>query len=95
MASRPQFWSYEDSYMQFQAGTLDRGSGESDVAMLKRLAAHPSYRVVWKMARDGMSGAYRDYVDSLMLDIPDDASFKFGDLLRSYLAEEFAPEGAR
>ena len=60
------FWSYEDCFMQFQAKTLDASGWASDVATLERLVAYPPYRAVWKMSRDGMGGAYRDYVDSLI-----------------------------
>ena len=35
------FWSYEDSYMQFKAGTLHAGSWHSDLATLQRILAFP------------------------------------------------------
>jgi len=89
------FWSYEDCFMQFQAGTLDAGSWASDVATLKRLLAFPPYRVVWKMARDGMSGGYRDYVDSLMSEVPSDPSRCLTDLFKTYIAEEMAAKQLR
>lgn len=63
------FWTYEDSYLQFKRGMLDEESWLSDAATIKRLLANPAYRVVWKMARDGISGGYRDYVDSVMRDV--------------------------
>jgi hypothetical protein len=89
------FWSYEDCFMQYQAGTLDARSWESDVATLSRLVAFPPYRVVWKMARDGMSGDYRDYVDSLMNEWPSDPSRSLTDLFKTYVAEEMATEQLR
>ena len=85
------FWSYEDCFMQFQAKTLDAVSWASDVATLERLVAYPPYRAVWKMARDGMGGAYRDYVDSLMDKTPSDTSRTLTDLFRVYMAEELQP----
>lgn len=84
------FWTYEDSYLQLQAGTIDPQSWDSDVTTLRRLIGFAPYRVVWRMARDGMSGGYRDYVDSLMSEIPVDPSRRFGDLFKSYIAEELA-----
>jgi predicted permease len=85
------FWSYEDSFMQFQAGTLHAESWQSDVATLKRLVARPPYRVVWKMARDGMSGGYRDYIDSLVREVSGDPSrSSLTDLFKIYIAEEMA-----
>jgi hypothetical protein len=84
------FWSYEDTFMQQRAGTLHPDSWRSDVATLRRLIAHPSYRAVWKMARDGMSGRYRDYVDELMDEIPPDRARHFGELFSACLAQELA-----
>jgi len=74
--------------MQYQAKTLDASSWASDVATLERLVAYPPYRAVWKMARDGMGGDYRDYVDSLMNKVPTDTSRSLTDVFRVYMAEE-------
>lgn len=82
------FWSYEDSYMQFAAGTLHAGSWQSDIATLERILAYPAFRVIWKMVRDGMSGGYRDYVDSLMSKVEPDPSIRYTDFFMAYLAEE-------
>jgi hypothetical protein len=82
------FWSYEDCFMQFEARTLDANSWASDVATLERLVAYPPYRAVWKMARDGMGGDYRDYVDSLMHKVPTDTSRTMTDVFKVYIAEE-------
>lgn len=85
------FWSYEDCFMQFRAKTLDASSWASDVATLERLVAYPPYRAVWKMARDGMGGDYRDYVDSLMEKVPSDTSRSLTDVFKVYMAEELQP----
>ena len=82
------FWSYEDSFLQFEANTLDASSWESDVATLGRLLAHPRYRAVWKMARDGMRGNYRDYIDRLMSEVTSDTSRSLTDQFKIYMAEE-------
>lgn len=82
------FWSYEDCFMQFQAKTLDSSSWASDVATLERLVAYPPYRAVWKMARDGMGGDYRDYVDYLMEKVPSETSRSLTDVFKDYIAEE-------
>lgn len=82
------FWTYEDSFLQFQAKTLDAQSWESDAVIIKRLIGHPAYRVVWKMARDGMGGGYRDYVDSLMREVKADTTHSLTDLFKMYVAEE-------
>ena len=85
------FWSYEDCFLQFQAKTLDASSWASDVATLERLVAYPPYRAVWKMAREGMGGDYRDYVDSLMHKVPSDTSRSLTDVFKIFIAEELQP----
>ena len=82
------FWSYEDCFMQFRAKTLDASSWASDVATLERLVAYPPYRAVWKMARDGMGGDYRDYVDSLMNKVRSEASRSLTDVFKVCITEE-------
>ena len=82
------FWSYEDCFLQFQAKTLDASSWASDVATLERLVAYPPYRAVWKMARDGMGGDYRSYVNSLMNKVPSDTTRTLTDMFKIYMAEE-------
>ena len=84
------FWSYEDTYMQFKAGTLEAGSWKSDLATLERILAFPWLRVIWRMARDGMDRGYREYVDSLMAKVAADPSARFSDFFGIYLAEELA-----
>jgi hypothetical protein len=84
------FWSYEDSFLQFEAGTLDIRSWESDIATLRRLLAAPPYRAVWKMARDRMQGDYRNYLDSLMMEVSTDPSRTLADHFRACIAEEMA-----
>lgn len=85
------FWSYEDCFMQFQARTLDASSLASDVATLERLVAYPPYRAVSKMARDGMGGDYREYVDSLMKKVSSDTSRSLTDVFKVCIAEELQP----
>jgi len=57
---------YEDSYLQFQAGTLDLASWDSDAASLKALLQDPGVRVSWRFVRHYLGGAYRSYVDELL-----------------------------
>jgi hypothetical protein len=60
------FWNYEDSFLQYRSGTLDKSSWESDVESLKYMLTDPACRVSWRMMRSYMGGPFRDYVDSLM-----------------------------
>ena len=82
------FWTYEDSFLQFRAHTLDAPSWESDVTTIKRLLRYPAYRVAWKMARDGMSGGYREYVDSVMREVKVDTSQTLIELWKTYVTQE-------
>jgi hypothetical protein len=84
------FWNYEDSFLQFQADALDAGSWESDVATIRRLLRSPAYRVAWRMAREGMSGGYRDYVDTVLAEVKPDASHTLIELWAKYASEELA-----
>ena len=63
------FWNYEDSFLQFRAKTLDARGWATDELTLRGLFANPAYRAVWRMARAGMHGDYRDYLDRLMNEI--------------------------
>jgi hypothetical protein len=84
------FWTYEDSFLQLQANTLDDCSWESDATTIRRLLAYPVYRTVWRMARDGMGGAYREWVDSVMAEVKSDSSLTLTDLWITYATEELA-----
>ncbi|HWY15044.1 MAG TPA: hypothetical protein VNX86_07925 [Rhizomicrobium sp.] len=82
------FWNYENSFLQFQANMLDARSWNSDATVLKRLLGYPAYRVAWKMARDSLSGNYRNYVDSIMREVKCETSLTLTDLWKTYVAEE-------
>jgi len=72
------FWTYEDSFLQFRAGTLDRVSWENDLASLKQFTSLSSAHLAWTFVRNFSGGPYRDFVDSLMLEttggVPPDLS---------------------
>ncbi len=84
------FWNYEDSFLQFQSKTLDAKSWEFDVATLKGLLRNPAYRAAWRAARDGIGEGYRDFVDSLMLEVKGAAPRAVAELLGQYMTEEMA-----
>lgn len=84
------FWNYEDSFLQFQSKTLDAKSWASDVSTLKRLLRNPAYRAAWRIARDGIGEGYRDFVDSLMLEVKAAAPRNLSELMSQYLIEEMA-----
>lgn len=61
-------YNYEDSFLQYRAGTLDTSSWNTDVAALQEFFLYPGFRVAWRFNRDFMSGAFREYVDGIMRD---------------------------
>jgi hypothetical protein len=84
------FWSYEDSFLQFQSGTLDAESWSSDVSTLKNLLASPAYRAVWRAARESIGEGYRQFVDGIAQDMKNSPIRDTTAVLRQYFAEEFA-----
>ena len=84
------FWTYEDSFLQFRADTLDARSWASDVTTIRRLLGYLPYRVAWKMAREGMSGEYRDYVDSIVREVKCDTSRNLTELWKTFVTHELS-----
>lgn len=82
------FWSYEDCFLQFQSGTLDTKSWESDVATLKRLLSNPAYRAVWRAVRDAMGTEYKSFLDAVAAKAKHNAPVNVPNILRQYIAEE-------
>jgi hypothetical protein len=60
------YWNYEDSYLQFKAGTLNPEAWESDLEVLTQFASEPSARVAWKFLRICTGGAFRKFVDGMI-----------------------------
>lgn len=82
------FWNYEDSFLQFQAKTLDARSWGTDDLTLTALLRNPAYRAAWKMARNGMSGDYRDYMDAKLKSVGSSQSRNIAELWATYINEE-------
>ena len=85
------FWSFEDSFLQHKSGLLDDASWMSDLSSLRSALTQPAYRAGWHFARQLLSGEYRDYIDSLMLEIkpqkhPNELTV-WKDLMRKAMAE--------
>jgi hypothetical protein len=81
---------YEDSFLQFQAGTLDRASWTNDLATLSRFASNTGTRVAWTFIRGFSGGDYRAFVDGLMLDTKNRAPQTYAEFWRSRVTEELA-----
>jgi hypothetical protein len=87
------FSNYEDSFLQFRAGTMDRRSWEPDLATLKQFASSPANRVAWSFARGFWDGEYRDFVDALMRETPSHLPPDYAAFWKSRMTEELALSG--
>jgi len=84
------FYTFEDSYLQFKAGTLDQASWGSDAVAIKRVLAVPAFRVQWSFDREVMTGDYRDYIDQIMRETPAIRPRNVQALWQARMAEELA-----
>ena len=82
------FWNYEDSFLQFRAGTLDRASWENDLVSLNQFAALSSARLAWTFVRNFSGGLYREFVDNLMRDTTGGVPPDLSDIWRSGMTME-------
>jgi hypothetical protein len=81
---------YEDSYLQFRAGTLDLASWESDAASLKALLSDPGVRVSWRFVRHYLGGTYCNYVDELLCHTKLAPLADYGEQWNLWMTEEMA-----
>ena len=82
------FWSYEDCFLQFRSGMLDPKSWASDVATLQRLLSNPTYRAVWRVARNAMGDDYKSFLDGIAAEAKHTVPVNLVETLRQYIAEE-------
>jgi len=87
------FWNYEDSFLQFKAGTLDTKSWSSDVSTLKQLLSNPAYRAAWRAARGGIGEAFRDFMDLLVREVKGAPPRSIAAVMGQYLSEEMKNAG--
>src|SRR6185437_4589318 len=83
------FWSYEDSFLQFQSGSLDAKSWNSDVSTLRGLLTNPAYRAAWRAGREAIVDEYRDFMDAMMLEVKGRTPRNVATAISQLLAEEF------
>jgi hypothetical protein len=84
------FGHYEDSYLQFRTGTLDRRGWEVDLTALTQLVSMPSTRVAWRFLRGYWHGEYGDFVDALMRDTASRRPPNYADFWNARMTEELA-----
>jgi hypothetical protein len=84
------FWNFEDSYLQFRAGTLDSVGWQSDLAALRQFATSPANRAAWSLVRDYSSGPYRALMDGLMRDTKSALPSDLAETWRTRMSQELA-----
>ncbi|HEY5105331.1 MAG TPA: hypothetical protein VII73_01020 [Caulobacteraceae bacterium] len=84
------YGNYEDSFLQFKSGTLDRDSWNIDLAALKQFASLPSARVAWTFVRSFSGGPYKEFVDKLMLESKGVPPPDLSETWKSRIAEELS-----
>jgi hypothetical protein len=82
------FAHFEDTYLQFKAGTLDAVSWSSEVAILTGVTHLPQYRAVWRVVKSLYSEGYRAFVDQLMDAAKDRYDEDSGKVWKTFIAEE-------
>jgi hypothetical protein len=76
--------------LQHRAGTLDSPSWDTDVAALREFFSYPGFRVAWRFNRDFMSGAFREFVDTIMRETEGTKRLDLASIWITLLAEETA-----
>jgi len=85
------FANYEDSYLQFRSGTLDRRGWETDAAALRQFVSNPATRVAWSFVRSYWDGGeYRAFVDGLVQETQCRLRPDYADFWKARLTEELA-----
>jgi hypothetical protein len=84
------FWSFEDSFLQHQAGLLDEAGWATELATLRNQLTSPPVRAAWKIWRVNVTGLYRGYVDSLMNEIKPQRAFDEVAVWKSAMTEALA-----
>lgn len=64
------FLSVEDSFLQYEAGTLDATSWLADRATITELLRDPTIRATWRLVRRFFSGRYQALIDDIVQQNP-------------------------
>jgi len=84
------FSIWEDSYMQRQAGTIDRASLAADAANHRVYLSYPGCRAAWRTVRGQFTGAFRDYLDAMVSETPPARPPDVATTWRAFVAEDAA-----
>jgi hypothetical protein len=70
MICRALFLSGEDSFLQYNAGQLDRRAFDSYVAGVRFYMASAGVRAAWKLSAGQFGHEFRDFVNSMLAQTP-------------------------
>jgi hypothetical protein len=84
------FVTWEDTYLQHRAGTLDPASWKTDEARIRLVLSTPAYRALWRTSRIYFTGDYLDFVDKILRDTKVVLPSNAASLWKTYIAEEMA-----
>ena len=98
MICRALFLSAEDSFLQHQAGQLDRKAFDSYVAGVRFLMKSPGMRAAWKLSAGQFGSDFGDFVTALVEQTPvaqnPDAYAQWQQLVRAQGSVPVHPAGA-
>jgi hypothetical protein len=66
MVVQAMFEGYEDTFLQHNAGTIDKSSWETEVVSIRSVFGNMAFRICWQRMRNDFPQAFRVFVDSLM-----------------------------
>lgn len=83
MIVQAMFEGYEDTFLQYKAGTIDASSWETEVVSIRSVFANLTIRICWQRMRNDFPQPFRDLVDSLMTEAKVEST---GDISRIWKA---------
>jgi hypothetical protein len=84
------FSLWEDSFLQHLAGTIDPASHVSNAATHRVYLSYPGCRAAWKTSRGQFTGAFRDYLDTVVRDTPPAQPPDVAAVWKAFVAEDQA-----
>lgn len=87
------FLNWEDSFIQYSAGTIDATGMDSDLTAMRHFLSLPGYRAVWKtVGRRQFSAKFCEHVDALLREASGNPARRdLSTAWKAHVAEELAP----
>ncbi len=84
------FSLWEDGFLQHRRGAIGHDSFAADEANHQVLMSYPGCRAAWRTARGQFTGAFRDYIDAMVRDLPPAPAPDVAAAWKSFVAEDLA-----